>query len=349
MLGIIGYGVYLPTFRIKLADIAEAWNRTPVPGEKTVPAPDETPLTMGRNAVDNALKHANIPPEDIGAVYFCSNSSMIEGSYAQDIAFAIGLNPSVTIADLHGSPRSFTTAIQLCFDAIKAQRIKTGLIIGSDILVGGLGTSAGDAASEYVSAAGAGAILLGTENVLVEFEAATATMAGLKERWRSLNDPFPRVGDGRFIRDVGYITQVVASGKALLAQLNRPITDFTHVVLQQPHFQWVSRALGKLGIPKDILKTKLKAPGAHVSKFGDLGAACLPVALAEVLDSGQLNETVLMISFGAGGSDASSWILCAPLIAARDRATPVAKYQRNPTYVNYTTHLKYNKVISQFT
>ena len=163
MPGLIGYGIHLPYYRIKFADIAEAWNRNiKLPGEKTVPAPDETPLTMGRNAAINAIDHAAIPSGEIGAVYFCSLSSMTEGSYAQDIAVAIGANPDVSVVDLHGSPRSVTAAIQMCLDALKVNRIKNGLIVGSDILVGGLGTSAGDAASEYVSAAGAGAPVLGS-------------------------------------------------------------------------------------------------------------------------------------------------------------------------------------------
>ncbi len=350
MPGIVGIGVYLPYYRIKLSEIAEAWNRnTKIPGEKTVPAPDETPLTMARNAVVNALKHADITdPEEIGAVFFCSNSSMIEGSNAQDIAVAAGLKPEVTIADLHGSPRSFTAAIQLCLDALKTQRIKYGLIIGADKLVGGLGTSAADAASEYVSAAGAGAVILGSDGIIAEIEATSSVMSGMKERWRSLDDKFPRVGDGRFIRDVGYINVVVEAGKALMGKLNRPIEGFNHILLQQPQTAWVSRALKKLGAPKESLKKVLSGPGFLLGKFGDIGAACLPVALAEVLDHAQVDETILTISYGAGGSDALSWSVKNSINEKQSKTTPVAKFLKHKEYLNYTTHLKYNKVISQF-
>ena len=350
MLGIVGIGVYLPYYRIKLSDIAEAWNRSPkILGEKTVPAPDETTLTMARNAVVNALKHADIKnPEEIGAVFFCSNSSMIEGSYAQDIAIAAGLKADVTIADLHGSPRSFTAAIQMCVDALKTQRIKYGLIVGADILVGGLGTSAADAASEYVSAAGAGAIILGNDGVIAELEGISSSMSGMKERWRSLDDKFPRVGDGRFIRDVGYIHVVVQAGKALMESLTRPIGGFSHIILQQPQTAWVSRALKNLGTPKESLKKVLSGPGFLLGRFGDIGAACLPVALAEVLDHAQANENILTISYGAGGSDALSWSVTDSINAKRSKTTPVEKFLKHKEYVNYTTHLKYNKVISQF-
>jgi hydroxymethylglutaryl-CoA synthase len=224
MPGIVSYGIHLPYYRIKFTDIAEAWNRKmKLPGEKTVPAPDETPLTMGRSAVVNALKHADIDPEEIGVIFFCSLSSMIEGSYAQDIAVAIGANPGATIVDLHGSARNFTVAIQMCLDTLNVNRIKYGLIVGSDILVGGLGTSAGEAASEYVSAAGAGALILGNGGSIADLESIESYMTGMKERWRSIDDKFPRVGDGRFIRDLGYITHVVQAGKILIAKVHRPI------------------------------------------------------------------------------------------------------------------------------
>ncbi|MHA1266330.1 MAG: hypothetical protein ACTSRS_13945 [Candidatus Helarchaeota archaeon] len=347
MPGICGIGVYLPYYRIKLEAIAEAWDRNPVPGEKTVPAPDETPLTLGQRAVDNAIRHADVPPEKIGVIYFCSNSSMIEGSYAQDIAIASDLQPGVTIADLHGSPRSFTTAIQMCMDAINANRIDYGIVVGSDILIGGLGTSAGEAASEYVSAAGAGAVILGKEGVIAEFEASSSYMTGLKERWRNLNDPFPRVGDGRFIRDVGYIQHIVEAGNQLIGK-TRAIKDYAYLIVQQPHWTWVRRMLGKLGVPKNELKTRLSAPGIHINKFGDLGAACLPVGLAEVLDHGNPGDTIMTISYGAGGSDAFSWVIQESLLAKRSRAVPIETFLKHKEYVNYTIHLKYNKVISRF-
>jgi hydroxymethylglutaryl-CoA synthase len=347
--GIVGCGVYLPYYRIKLTDIAEAWNRKDsVRGEKTVPAPDEITLTMARNATMNALKHANIDSNEIGAVYFCSISSMIEGSYAQDIAVAADLKSDSLTVDLHGSPRSYTAAIQMCLDSLQVNRFKYGLVIGADILIGGMGTSSADIASEYVSAAGAGTLVLGNEGQIAEMESSTSYMTGIKERWRAIDEKFPKVGDGRFIRDLGYISHVGKAGKALLEKTGRPIDKFTHIILQQPHFVWVQRALGGLGVAKDMSKQRLSAPGMHIGKFGDLGCACLPVALAEVLDQAKPDESILTISYGSGGSDALSWLVKPAILQKREHATPVEKFLKNKEYINYTTMLRYNKVIKQF-
>ena len=67
-----------------------------------------------------------------------------------------------------------------------------------------------------------------------------------------------------------------------------------------------------------------------------------------MLETGKAKETILTISYGAGGSDAISWTIQPPIVAKRERAIPLEKFQKNKEYVNYTTHLKYNKVISQF-
>ena len=61
MVGIVGYGVYVPRYRIKTTDIAEVWGDTS--GrigkglgvfEKSVPGPDEDVATISVEAARNA-------------------------------------------------------------------------------------------------------------------------------------------------------------------------------------------------------------------------------------------------------------------------------------------------------
>ncbi len=347
MVGIVGYGVYLPYYRIKFVDIAKAWNLDiKVPGEKTVPSHDETTLSLGYNATMNAMNHANINPEEIGAVFFCSISGMIESSLAQDIAIGIDTKADITIGDLNGSPRSVTSAIILCMDAIKSGRIKNGLIVGSDILVGGPGSPITSAGSEYISAAGAGALIIGENDTIADIEGVASINSSVKSRWRSLQDRYPRLGDGRFIRDYGYIANISKIGLKLMEQMNRK--DYTHILLQQPHAQWVQRTLGKLGVPKQDLMKKLMAPGSIIGKFGDIGCGCIPVGLADILDQAGANDTILTISYGSGGSDALSIKVTDKIDSKRDKITPVKSFSKKKEYVNYSTHLKYNGVIEKY-
>ena len=81
MVGIVGYGSYLPRYRIKVENIAKEWGSDPEVikrglqlFEKTVPGLDEDTITISVEAARNALKRAGINPQDIGAVYIGSES-----------------------------------------------------------------------------------------------------------------------------------------------------------------------------------------------------------------------------------------------------------------------------------
>ena len=81
MVGIVGYGAYIPKYRIKVEEIARVWNKDPnaiknglLVYEKAVPSLDEDTATIAVEATRNALKRANIDPKDIGAVYVGSES-----------------------------------------------------------------------------------------------------------------------------------------------------------------------------------------------------------------------------------------------------------------------------------
>ena len=71
--GIVGYGVYLPRYRIKTEEYVKAWGSLSAMAagirEKTVPGYDEDVATMAIEASRNAVLHADIKPEAIHAVY----------------------------------------------------------------------------------------------------------------------------------------------------------------------------------------------------------------------------------------------------------------------------------------
>ncbi len=65
MTGIIGYGVYVPQYRIKQSDVAMPWGGFGM-GEKAVCGWDEDIISMAAEAIDNAVKQAGIKPADVG-------------------------------------------------------------------------------------------------------------------------------------------------------------------------------------------------------------------------------------------------------------------------------------------
>ncbi|MCX6034516.1 MAG: hydroxymethylglutaryl-CoA synthase, partial [Chloroflexi bacterium] len=76
--GIIGYGAYVPRYRLPAREVARIWTGGRVSGlpilEKAVPGLDEDVVTMSLEAVRNALKRAGIDPAEIRAVWIGSES-----------------------------------------------------------------------------------------------------------------------------------------------------------------------------------------------------------------------------------------------------------------------------------
>ena len=80
MVGIIGYGSYIPKFRIKAEQIAHQWGKDAVAikrglmlQEKSVPGLDEDTITISVAAAKNALKRCNKRRQRIITAYCSTN------------------------------------------------------------------------------------------------------------------------------------------------------------------------------------------------------------------------------------------------------------------------------------
>ena len=88
MIGIVGYGSYVPRYRIKADDIANQWGADAesfkkglLLEEKTVPGPDEDTITISVAAGRDALKRAGI---EAGAC-FDNSSALPMSSYHLEV------------------------------------------------------------------------------------------------------------------------------------------------------------------------------------------------------------------------------------------------------------------------
>ena len=142
--GIIGYGAYIPRYRIKTEEIAKVWGTNPEQikrglriEEKSVPGPDEDTATIAVEAARNAVKYAGISPKDIGAIYVGSESHPYAVKpTATIVAEAIEATPNLTAADYEFACKAGTAGLQACIGAVGAGMIKFGIAIGADTAQG---------------------------------------------------------------------------------------------------------------------------------------------------------------------------------------------------------------------
>lgn len=330
MAGIIGYGVYVPRYRIEQKEAAIPWGSW-AGGEKAVCGADEDVVTMAAEATDNAMKHAGIDPSQIGAIHIGTASSpYIEQLVTPILAETMGLSPETTMIDYSGSLNALANALLGCLDAIAAKRIKCGLVIGAENRATAPGTE-GDANF----GAGAFAMVIGTTGTIADFEGVHTYSTLFLDRWRSVKDSWvSNLNDNRFDREYGYQKHVSEACKGLLEKLGRKAQDYTCVVFAQPDERIPGLPAKDLGIQKERL-----AP-AIASVLGDLGSCSTFISLASILDKAKPDETILLASYGSGASNAMSLVVRNGITKKRKQLIPLEKYINRKQYITYTSYVR---------
>ena len=133
--GIVGYGSYIPRYRLPAKEVARVWTdggKVPIK-EKAVPGPDEDTLTIGLEAARNALDRAQINPGEIGAVWVGSESHPYAVKPTSTIiAEAIGATPNTEAADWQFACKAGTETVQAGIGFVASGMAHYVLGIGAD-------------------------------------------------------------------------------------------------------------------------------------------------------------------------------------------------------------------------
>ncbi len=330
MAGIIGYGVYVPRYRLEQKEAAMPWGSW-APGEKAVCGADEDVVTMAAEAMDNAIKHSGIDPEQIGAIYIGTASSpYIEQYIAPILAETLGLQPETTMIDYSGSLNALANALLGCLDAIAAKRIKCGIVIGAENR-----ETAPGADGDATFGAGAVALVIGSGGTIADVEGVHTYSTLFLDRWHAAKDNWvSNFNDYRFDREYGYQQHIDEACKGLFAKTGRGAEDYTYAVFPQPDDRISSLPAKSLGI-----QTERMAPPI-ASTLGDLGSCSAFVGLAGILDKAKSGEKILLASYGSGASNAMSLITRTQISRKRKMGTPLEKYVNRKQYITYTSYMR---------
>jgi hydroxymethylglutaryl-CoA synthase len=339
--GIVGYGAYVPQWRIKSTHIAKIWGSDPerlrtLLEEKSVPGLDEDAATMAVEASLRALAVARIDPITIGAVYVGSESHpYIIKPTASIVAEALGATPEMTAADLEFACKAGTAGIQICMGLVESGRVKYGLAIGSDTAQGRPGDEL-----EYTAAAGAAAYIIGKENIIAEIEETYSFTTDTPDFWRREGEAFPRHG-GRFTGEPAYFRHVVSATNGLLKKTGKALEDFDYFVFHQPNTKFPLSAAKMLGIPQEKMTR-----GLLVSQIGNTYSAATLIGLARILDIAKPGERILATSFGSGaGSDSFSIVVTKNILRARKKENFIDTMLKKRRYLDYAEYVKFRRKI----
>jgi hydroxymethylglutaryl-CoA synthase len=344
MVGIVGYGAYVPRYRIKAEVIAKQWGADPEAitrglqlFEKTVPGQDEDTITISVAAARSALKRAQIDPQEIGAVYIGSESHPYAVKPSATILIdALGIGPHVHVASYEFACKAGTEAMYVAYSHVKAGEMKYALGIGADTSQGAPGD-----ALEYSASAGGAAFIMGSERVVAEILYTDSYTSDTPDFWRREGEDYPRHG-GRFTGDPAYFKHIVGAANGLLEKSKMTPKDFRYAVFHMPNGKFPLEVGRRLGFTKEQIET-----GWLVPWMGNTYSGSSPTALTAVLDVAQPGDLIFMVSFGSGaGSDGFIYRVTDEINKIRDRAPKVRQMLDAPkVYLNYGEYAKFRRKI----
>ena len=337
--GIHGWGVYIPRYRLPASEIARAWGwpdhqwKALNVVEKAVAAPDEDSTTMGVEASLNALRRARVPPDEIGAVFFGTESKpyAVKPS-ATVIAEALGITPVTMASDLEFACRAASEALRASAGLISSGMMGYALVVGSDTAQ----ASPGDVL-EFTAASGAVAFVVGpSEGSVAVVEASYSFVTDTPDFWRRSEKPYPSHGEG-FTGEPAYFYHIAGAVKGLFEKTGLRPEDFDYAIFHQPNGKFPVKIGLKLGFNMDQIK-----PGLVTPYIGNTYNASALIGLARVLDQAKPGERILVAPFGSGaGSDAFSLVVTDAVEERKRLAPTVDDYLREKLEIDYAVYAKF--------
>jgi len=334
--GLAGYGVYIPRYRIAAGEIARVWTagQGGVPVEaKSVPGPDEDTITMAIEAARNALARATVPAAQLSAVWVGSESHPYAVKPSGTIvAEALGATPWVSAGDWEFACKAGSEALTAAMGMVGSGMARYTLAIGADTAQGRPGD-----ALEYTAAAGAAALLVGpAAESLALIEATCSYVTDTPDFFRRAERAYPVHGN-RFTGEPAYFDQIRHAAARLLEELGTRPADYTYAVFHQPNTRFPQLVGKQLGFTAQQL-----APGLLAPRIGNSYSAAALLGLCAVLDVAQPGDTIFVGSYGSGaGSDAYALRVTEAIVERRACAPLTAAYLARETFVDYAVYAKW--------
>ena len=297
---ILGLGGYRPRRRVtndelaRMMDTNDEWIQSRVGiAERRWAGEDETLVEMAVAAGGKAIAASGLDPDEIDMVVAASASLKhpIPGIGPQ-IGYRLGIKRPGAF-DLNAGCAGFCYSLGLANDAIRAGSVRNALVVGVERLTDV--TDMTDRATAVIFADGAGAAVVGASD-----EPGIGPVA-----WGSDGDQHNAI---EIAAGTGFM---VMAGQAVYRWATTKLTDALFQAMERagvgpedidvfaPHqanLRIVESMAKKLGLPERTVIAR------DIVRSGNTSAASIPLALTELLESGEAKsgDLALVLGYGAG-------------------------------------------------
>lgn len=297
--GIIGVGSYIPEKVLSNADLEQMidtndeWitTRTGIK-ERRIAADDTDTVDMAIAAGRQAVENAGLQPE---AIDFIITATVTQArrfpSISNYVQAALGC-PRAAGMDVEAACAGFMFAMITAKHYIEAGTYQNILVIGADKL--SKATDWNDRGTAILFGDGAGAVVMSKvseDRGILAFELGTD---GGGASYLFENDAHHIVMNGREVFKFA-VRQLGDSSLNVLAKAGLDQKDLDLLIPHQANIRIMEAARQRLELPEEKMVTT-------IHKYGNTSSASIPVALAEALASGRIEEGhhILLVGFGGG-------------------------------------------------
>lgn len=331
MSGILAYGIYVPYHRLMGQAIGGAAR-----GERAVASYDEDSVSMAVEAGREAIRIPSIKNGESGGavdtlIFATTSPPYAEKLNAAAITIALDLPPSTRSMELGGNTRMGLAALLLGTDLAAAG--KTSLVSISDVVIGAPG-----GARERDSGDGAVCFVTGSsEQAIAKVLGQASNTTEILDSWRLPSDQFARQWEERFgIQVLGPVSLDTAQ-RALAAAGVLP-EDLTSVILDATNKRDVA------SIPRELDLKPEQMVDMLADNLGRCGAAHAGLVLANVLDTAQPGDKILLLST-ADGCDAVVFEVTEHINNGRPRRSLQHWLASCNNALPYNTYLKWRGIL----
>ncbi len=257
--GIIGYGAYVPHYRLPATEVSRVWEGGKGGGpvkEKAVAGLDEDVITMSIEAARNALARAQVDPAELRAVWVGSESHPYAVKPSSTIvAEAIGAGPSIQAGDWEFACKAGTEAMVAAIAMVGSGMADYAMAIGMDTAQGRPGDPL-----EYTAASGGAAYILGpAEEALAVIEGSYSYVTDTPDFLRRADQRYPEHGQ-RFTGEPAYFKHITEAAGALMEDLGTTPADFRYAVFHQPNTKFPQRVAADAGLQRRADQARAALP-----------------------------------------------------------------------------------------
>lgn len=306
-IGIIGIGSFLPNNRVtnidleKRMDTSDEWIRTRTGIEARHLAESDVSVSdMATRAAERALQSAGVTIDEIEAIVCATATAPAFPATACVVQANLGAKAAVAF-DVSAACSGFIFAMDTAKSLMDSKGFKKTLVIGAEKM--GSLIDWDDRSTAVLFGDGAGAVVLGEDDI-ASIDSIVLGSDGTGGKHLYENDEGKIVMNGRevFKFAVRKMPEIVLES---LNKADKSLNDLDVLVPHQANRRIIDAAMERLHLEEEkVVMT--------IQDHANTSAASIPLALAEAVKSGKIQEgqTVVIAGFGAGltwGASCLTW------------------------------------------